>query len=307
MIIYFGKLNLNSSHIYKVYKNEIELNEILDKVLISLKDGIKYEMEEYYKEGTETKVSTTTYTLKIKEKTESYVSGFIYKDATIYFKQYNEISKKFEWHSVISNESADFYLDVYSEKVGYLTANRFGYKEFLHAFEGIINKGLELEEYEYRFTVELLTSGMSIDDIKDELKSISNIQKLKIKIQPPNINDDLMKAMEEDAEETLKNFEDANIATKSILLTSSSRVGLNIESKEINDQLDQLASIHSKISPNTLMKNGYVEIEVTDGFGEKITTGEKKAVKKEIDNIIDFVTACNRVIKKGIQVDGDSN
>lgn len=307
MIIYFGKINLNSEHIYKVYKKEIKLDEILNVFFTTLQDGVSFEQEEVFKDGDETRITTITFKLSIKEKTESYVSGYLYKDAKIYYKTFNESTKDLDWHYVVSNETAQFYFDVYYETVGYLTSNRFGYREFLSAFEGILNESLKTGGHEYRFTVELLTTGMSLDDIKEELKSIENIQKLKIKIQPPNIQDKLLSQLEKDAEDTIKNFEDANIATKSIILTSSSKVGLKIESKEINDQLDQLDKVHSKISSNKLTRNGYVEVEATDQFGTRITTGDKKAVKKEIDNIIDFETACNRVIKKGIQVDGDTN
>lgn len=296
MVVYFGKLNLNSSHIYKVYKKEIGLRDILSKLLICLKDGNIYEKEEVFKDGAEIKISTTTYKLTINEKTDDYIYGYLYKDAKIYYKQFNELTKELEWHHVISNETADFYLDVYSETVGYLTSTRFGYREFLYAFEGIINNSMEAENYDYRFTVDLLTSGLEMDDIKEELNKIGNIQKLKIKIQPPNINDEFINEIENNAEETINNFEEANIGTKSIILTSSSILGLKINSKEINEQLDQASKIHSKISSKALTKNGYIEIEATDKYGNRTTTGDNKAVKKIIDNVVEFKHACETVI-----------
>lgn len=298
MVVYFGKVNLNSSHIYKVYKKEIKLESILVKLFASLTDDIVYEKEEIYKEGLETKISTTFYKLKINEKTDDYIYGYLYKDAKIYYKQMNEDTNELEWRHVVSNETAEFYFDVYNEIVGYLTASRFGYREFLGAFEGIINNSLEKINLDYLFTVDLLTSGMNIEDIKEELKAIGNIQKLKIKIQPPNLQDELLNQIENNPEETISKLEEANIATKSIILTSSSKLGLKINSKVIDEELEQVDKIHSKISSKDITRNGYVEVEATDRNGNRITTGDKKAVKKEIDNLIDFISACDSVIAK---------
>ena len=105
-----------------------------------------------------------------------------------------------------------------------------------------------------------------------------------------------IKKLENNTEETIDNFKQANLAKKSVILTSSSIMGISVDSNEVNQLLNQADTIHSSISAKESTKNGYVEVEATDRYGIRHSTNETRAVKGEIDNVIDFVEACKSII-----------
>lgn len=49
--------------------------------------------------------------------------------------------------------------------VGYQRTQRFGYKEFLYGFQGILNAACENSNLDYSFTVNLYNEGLDINDI----------------------------------------------------------------------------------------------------------------------------------------------
>jgi hypothetical protein len=298
MIIYFGKINLNSSHIYQVYNKKLDIRDILQTLHTLFVDGIVFEKEEVFRVDTEVRIETTTYKVSVQEKTDDFIRGYVYKDSVIYFKRFDEQEKKLKTRSINNTEGVEFYFDTFSEIVGYHTALRLGHKEFLEAFEGLINSSLANDKNGYNFTVNQYTHGMNIKEIEKELKEIPSIQKLKIRLQPPNPDGDELRALQNNAGSKMKKFEEANIATKSVILTSASRQGLNIESTEIKDQLKEVNSIHNQINAHVSTKNGYAEVEAIDKYGEKYSTADKKAVKREINNVIEFKDACQSVILK---------
>lgn len=58
--IYFGKINLISEHIYKVYSNELKMRDILLDILINFKHGLRYEEDHTYLGGDGAQHSDTT-------------------------------------------------------------------------------------------------------------------------------------------------------------------------------------------------------------------------------------------------------
>lgn len=298
MVIFFAKVNLNSKHIYDVYSGNLDMKKILDTVMYTFGSEEEYVKEIIYKDGLDINIEQIKYKVHITDKTEEYIRGYIYKNSTVRFKVFDENSEELKSRSVKSTEAVDFYFDVYNELVGYNTAQRLGYKEFLEAFEGILNKSLQKCNQEYEFTVKLYSEGLDIFEIESQLKQIYNIQTLRFKFQPPNPPDDkILRELEDIADSTIKDYKDANIATKSVIFKASKIAGININAKEIQDQLNEANSLHSGIDSSEATKNGYVEIEAIDSHGNKHTTAEKKPIKKEISNIIEFEDACRSVIR----------
>ncbi len=296
MVLYFAKINLES-HIYDVYDNKIALKKALDTIMQTFKSGGKYEKEEFFKDGADLNVQKIVYKVHITEKEEEYIAGYIYKDSKIRYKVFDENKEEMKSRIVDSNEVVNFYFDVYHERVGYNTANRFGYREFLEAFEGILNACLSVDENQFRFSVGLCMEGATLNEITDELKQISNIQRLKFKYKAPNPDTKELRAIQNDAEDTLNQLKNANIATKSVIFTAAKVIGINVEAEEIQEQLREANNLHSEIDSIKAMKNGYVEIEAIDSHGNKHISGEEKAIKKEISKIEEFVEACKNVIR----------
>lgn len=292
MVIYFGKINLNSSHIFNVYRKELKLETVLNVLLGCFTDGTVYEKEivKKTKHGLVKKVDT--YTVSIQEKNDEYIRGYILKASIIDYKKYNINTKKLESKIVNADEAAEFYFDVYNEVFGYLTAKRLGHKNFVDAFEGLINECLKKDSNGYRFTARLYTLGMDIKEIEQELKTLSGIQELKFKIQPPNVETELL----DDIEDNLNQYALANMSSKSIILTAASSTGLVVSSKLVQDPLSEINTIHSRINAKECTKKGYVEVSAVDKYGIKYTTANKKPYTKIIDNVMEFVAACQEAI-----------
>lgn len=69
MVIYFGKVNLVSQHIYKVYDKELDMRDIMLNILINFSNDLKYQEENTYMgEDGETHTNTIDYSIYIREK-----------------------------------------------------------------------------------------------------------------------------------------------------------------------------------------------------------------------------------------------
>ena len=150
--IYFGKINLVSSQIGEVLCNAISLRNVLTKLFIALKDDITYTYTTTKQIDENTTIDQTIeYSITIKEKTESDLQGYLHKKSYLYYKDFNKNTKERITKKVENTESSEFYYDVYREMVGYQRTQRFGYKEFLYGFEGILNSACESSDLDYAF------------------------------------------------------------------------------------------------------------------------------------------------------------
>lgn len=297
IVLYFGKFNLISGPLFDVYNEKTTMHDIMFNVLLEMQDGISYEKEIKFRPdgGEEVLKEEISYKISIKEKTDTYVRGYLYKNSKIYFKNFDEISKQFVTKSVRNDEGVEFYFDIFSEMVGYYTANRLGHKEFREAFCNVINKAVE--KYDYEFELKPYTEGLSLDEIKSDLKKMGALKNITIKYHIPNPGEEMLKKIVQDGE-GIENFKKANLAKKSVLLTSANKQGINMDSDEVNKELEQIESIHSSIDAKIATKNAYVEIDATSFSGMNMSTLEKKPVKREINNIVEFADACAEVIKR---------
>ena len=99
MIIYFSKINLESTELLEMYKKE-EMFDTMRKCILSfLENGTEYETEGSFKsDDGEVHFTKTKYRLSIGLKDDSYVSGVIYKSATLYYKRINAATEEVESH-----------------------------------------------------------------------------------------------------------------------------------------------------------------------------------------------------------------
>ncbi|MEG0972215.1 MAG: hypothetical protein RSE55_05430 [Lachnospiraceae bacterium] len=89
------------------------------------------------------------YSLTVKEKTKSDLQGYLHKKSYLYYKDFDKNNKKRITKKVENTESSEFYYDIYREMVGYQRTQRFGYKEFLYGFQGILNAACENSNLDY--------------------------------------------------------------------------------------------------------------------------------------------------------------
>lgn len=297
--IYFAKVNLISEHIYSVYNDKGLLRKIMLDVLTNFKDGVSYTEEySFIDESGKQYTNEIEYSIYVREKTDTYIRGRVDKTSKLFYKDRNPLTNELESKAIPNVDANEFYFDVFSEIIGYNTSNRFGHKKFLKVFGELINKSMECAEKEYRFVVDRYTNGIDIEYLHQELKRVEGIQRLSILLKPVNPDSEILKSIFDNGKDRLEEFEEANITTKSILLTSTSRVGLNIDSKLVQESLNEVDNLQRNVSAKEATKNGYAKVEVTGRDGITRSTEDALPVRKHIRKMTEFVIACQEVIAK---------
>lgn len=300
MIIYFSKVNLATVELLDMYKKKEMLEEMRKHMLSFLKTGAILEIEEFYKDDQgEKHLRTTNYRLVIGLKSDEYISGTIYKTATIFYKRMNAATGEIESHTMPTIEDVGFYYDVTREIVGFHTRNRFGYKEFNDAFTGLINMCMEQNQSPLRFSVSLYNEGMEIEEIGKELKSIRNIKKLEFNFKLPNpADDDTLNELLTGLTDTAEQMEEANANSMSVIFDSDGGIGLNIDSVEIQKNIKRVGSLTRGITDKKAIQNGYARVVAIARDGKIYSTDEKKPIKREIIDESDesFFNACRDMI-----------
>ena len=254
-----------------------------------------YVKTDSHTENEEVFTTSTEYELKVRRKEESYIDGVIYKESKIYYKQRNkedELIRK----SVPNIEAIRFYLDVYKETVGFHTTNRFGYQEFNYAFSGIINSAMKLNNREFRYSVSLRTEGLEMKEIQASLRNINQIKELKIKMQPPNPDNEIINAMQNTGETVIDSMESGNITGMSFLFTSKGVNGLNLDSEIIHENLEKVEALSEVIGDKKAISKGYISVEAIGKNGKKYTTADQKPLKTVVDKAEEFFEACKSII-----------
>ena len=293
--LYFGKINLNSSHIYDVYNGITDIRHVLEKVLGNFYDGLTVTEESpIFYDGEVIRNDEIIYKATVREKTDTYIYGYLYKKSTLYYKEEDPNTNGLVSKHVSNTESIEFYIDIFKEMIGYYTSQRFGQKEILSVLGKMLTE--IMKDDEYTFVIDKYTDGLDIKEIKRELKSIKGIQRLAIEYKPANPDTEIMKSIETNGKGRLERFEEANLSSKSVIFTASSRMGLNISSDEINNEIEEIDNMQKDIDAKTATKNGYIKVEATGSDGTVHSTEDQAQVKKKINNVCEFKLACRDII-----------
>lgn len=291
--LYFGKLNLISEDIYEIYDNPQRIKDLYTSLYLGIRSGLIFEKQRtFVHDNGEIGHETIQYEMHVLDINEDYVEGWIYKNSVIRYKILDKASRQLLPQSVNSTEGIRFCLDIRNELVGYDTKQRFGYREFLEAFQEIINLGQEGIESPYRFSLELRTMGMSLDEIKESLHQIGNIKELTIQMQPPNPSAKLLNELQQRGEDFIQEMRDANATAIGFNFFSEGSSGLNIDSPLINERITDLRGLCQRLTVDEAIQKGYARVEAQSKAGVKYTTRDQKPYKRVIDGIEDFADAC---------------
>ena len=300
MIIYFSKINVESTQLLEMYKEEESFAKMRKSLLAFIKNGTVYEIEDSYKDDNgESHIVKTNYKLTTGKKTDKYVMGVIYKSTVLHYKSLKKDSNELVFQSVPAIEDIKFYFDVDREIVGFHTRNRFGYQEFNKAFSGIINMCMEKNNSPLRFSACLYNEGMEINEIEEELKRIRNIKRLEFDFKLPNPADsNMIDQLKDGLTDTAAMMEEANANAVSIIFDSNGNIGLNIDSKEIRENIERVGHLTKGITGKDATKNGYARVIALSKDGKKYTTEEKKPIKVETigETTEEFLLACKKTI-----------
>lgn len=311
--IYFSKMNLNS-HIYEVYEAENsrqKLNEILKDIYVSIRDDIYFEKNifGFDEEGTQHQQVITYKIVQIDasiDETGLAIAGRLVKNATLFISKLEDdgtITKL----PVENDEVVDFYFDIEKEIIAYNRSHRFGHKEINEAFENILNKMFEEEiadkedSLPYYIKMENLREGLSIENIKTQLKEIGRIKELTLEIVPPNPDGDILDDMGNDGEGYLKELQEARITHRKLTLTSRDAAGLQIDEELIEEELGHINNIHSELSSERAIENGYVVVQGVSQNGMTFSTRDSKVRSAKIETtnrLSEFASYCRDKIQQ---------
>lgn len=210
----------------------------------------------------------------------------------LYYKTLNSMTNTLVQQSTENTEGNRFALDLKHGFVGYNTSARFGYKEFIEAFENIINLGEQELKFEYRYNMSLCVSGINLDEIKKELTSIGKIKELKIRMQAPNPSDELLDDLQRRCDGLVKEFKDANVTELEFFYSTKGASGIDLTAPLIDEKINDIQGLHSGLPVEESTKKGYVSVEATSTTGRKYTSGDSKPIKRIINGIEDFFDSC---------------
>lgn len=266
--IYYAKINLNSSHIFDIYDERIEMTSIMQKLFDSISKGIENTRIDVMND---IETYRATYKFEEIEKDENLcIYGSLIKISNIYVNQRDNNNKPIKV-AVKNEETIKFYLDLNKEALAFHTTQRFGYSEFIEAMQRLLNTSINgkygSEDEYYNFKVCLKRSNLKMDSIKEELRNITSIKSIKIDLIPPNPDDHILEEIRRNGEEKLNYLKGGNVTYKSTFLKSESSSGIILDSDIVKDELEEAVNIHSKISEEECLGNGYVQIEATSNEG----------------------------------------
>lgn len=297
--VYFSKVNLNSIDVYDVQKNENQYSKIADAIFRSLKSDLSFiNSQTYIDSNGELGMENTEYSLNIINRDEISIEGVLYKTSYLYAKSIDKRTKEIRVNPVSNTEDITFYYDVLHEYVGFHVRRRFGRNQFNTAFAEMLNTAMKRNDYPYSFGVETYNAGISLNDLKNELKQIKDLKRLVLTFQPVNPDAEILRLMEAAGDEcnAMKELEEANATYKSIIYESRGLGSLNTESKIIQDDLDVFEQMHSAINTQKLTQRGYTKVETMDSYGNVVTTADRSPYRKRIFRESELIAAC----KKGI-------
>lgn len=289
--IYFAKVNINDERVFRLYDGSLTVKEVMAKLFLAMNDRITYRRIIKYKKDGQEHIEEQDFTFTGLNKFDGDVNdvlvGGVIKTAKIYINKVDKRTGEKTTVAMDNDEVVRFCFYPTKEIVAFDSTNRFGYQTFCRAFEGLLSKASKLsDEDNTYFKVSLLTNGVSLEDIKEELKNIKNIEMLKIDIIPPNPNKDILEKIRANGEKRLRSMEEGRITERSVIFRSRDERGLNSEAQEIVDELDNMSAIHSQLTVEEATGNGYVEVEAVSRDGSVYNTNESKIIKDRLPNNI---------------------
>ena len=295
MTLYFAKLNLVSDDIFRLYDDPKQRTMISMALYESIKSNQHWEKENFFTDSNgEQRRTVIDYSVHIlrMDSNNTYIEGWLYKKSKLHYKTLDQVTNTLVPQSTENTEGNRFTLDLEHGFVGYNTSTRFGYKEFIEAFVNIVNLGEEALEHDYRYNMRICTSGINLDEIKEELTNIGRIKELRIRMQPPHPSDELLDELQNRCDGIVKDFKDANVTELELFYSTKGTSGIDLGARLVDDRLHDIQGLYSCLPVEESTKKGYVSVEATAVNGRKYASGDSKPIKRVIEGIEDFFESC---------------
>lgn len=296
--MYYAKISFNSD-IYKTkqYGGEVNLNDVLDKLYLSINDKEEFVKEKNYYKDDKEKINKEIFNFseltKIKTDKEYYISGNIVRRFPYFTERWDDKNRKSN-KDVISNNSSSifFYMDVRNEIVTFCSRKNFGHVQFIEAFKNLMNQCCK----EYGFDFILINDPFTM---KQRLKKADKIYFIKSTVIPPNINEEHLKKLY-DGE--LKSLKAGNIGRKVSIFEQDKKnsEGINQDSHIVKGIIDSTQAFKN-------YERGYAKLEVegkySDGSSFKFSSDEDSPYITVIeDEDKEYTTNFIEASKRGIDI-----
>lgn len=293
--LYFAKLNLISEDLFQLYDDPKTKKAISFALYEAIHADVKWEKENIFVDDHGDPHSTVVeYTINIirADNSATYFEGWLYKKSKLYYKVLDENTNKLVQRYADNTEGIRFTIDIAHGYVGYNTSSRFGYKEFIDAFKALVNNGEAARGYDFRYSMSICTSGINLEEIKDELSKIGNIKELRIRMQPPNPSDDILEELQKRCDGVVKDFKDANVTGLELFYSTSGTSGINLSAPFVKDKIDDIQGLYSALPVEESTKNGYVSVEATSTAGRKYSSEESRPLRRVVLDIEELFDSC---------------
>lgn len=293
--LYFAKLNLVSGDVFDLYNDPKQKDDISFALYEAVKSNAHWSKENiFFDDAGEPHSTTIEYSIHIlrADETVTNIEGLLYKKSRLYYKTLDNTTNTLVQNFTENTEGNRFTIDLNHGFVGYNTSARFGYKEFVEAFENIINLAEENLEYDYRYRMSLCVSGINLEQIKEELHNIGSIKELRIRMQPPNPSDQVLDSLQKRCDGVVKDLRDANVTEVDLFYSTKGRSGIDLKASLINERIEDIQGLYSGLSVEESTQKGYVSVEATSTTGRKYASGESKPIKRIIEDVGEFFDAC---------------
>ncbi|NFE84085.1 DUF4747 domain-containing protein [Clostridium botulinum] len=304
--LYFAKVNM--SQILEIIDDDSKIKKVMDKLFMAINNNIEANKIITKKVDGDSIIETHKFTFSSINKLENIPSmglvGSIIKSHQIFVKQIDKKSGEKKVYPVDNDEIIQFFFSPYDEIVVFNTSNKFGYQQVCEAIQLLLNKSIERDEDNTQiFTVSILNNGVSIETIKEDLAALGGIDELSVRIVPPNpINKRIREAIKQNPEKQIKSYQDSKITEYVATFKSSYVGGLDTKSEQIENELNRAVGIHTKISDEDLLGNGYVKVYASGMNGIQYNSDDKQAIKVKVEDDavigdVNWAKKCRNYIK----------
>ncbi len=313
--LYMAKFNV-SNKIYKVYDNEVFLEDILKDFYKYLnkfknekkKDFIYAETPRVFKtEAGDYEEYFEGYSLTISDLDDSnlLVWGYVIKDTYQFVKQVSSDGEETFYERVNTQEEVPYYFDVLNERIVFLTKNNFGRGQFAEAIGKLFNQiyceysGYDYESFCNVYCIHETKRNLYDQVIRENLK----VSKFRYEIVAPNMPKSAKaKDFNEKSQAKLDDMKSGNIHKIVVVKESSSEECINMQDPSIKEEFEIYTGINENNSYE--LSSGYGKMTIMglngENLSDKIDTPLTRTAKITADKKISelFLDAASNFVRK---------
>jgi len=291
-LLYYAKVNV-SSKIFEVYEGKVTIQEIMNTIFGKLDDNTEYtkiERRTILEDGEPIEIELhETYNFsgveKFSDEPNKYVIGTLVRRYPLHGERFDEETRKSKRVVYEDNSmSITFYFDVQSEIIAFSVRQKFGYRQFMEGFRGLLDGMIG----DIGFEIFLITDPFTI---KERLERAHKINRIVSVIVPPNANEE---AIDDLYDTNVDKMQTGRITKMTNIFEAHSKMkyGMKLDSDIVRQALE---------TNEVFYERGYGRLEVEgenrDGsafkFDSDVDAPYQTFIEEREKNIVEkFIDAC---------------